>query len=255
MRLHMAFCGPVSDETLESNRRYAHGLGLKGPEKMERPPLAVVGGGPSVKEYLEELRAWPGDVWIACGAFPWCRQNGIDGAFFSADPQPSVAGLCDGAARAILSSCSDRSVFDALMGADVTVFDLYDGRHGVSTVTAAPVLALGMGHPSVAFFGCESSYVGQTHAYSHQPTGSEITVECGGELYDTTLQLLAQALCLSEVMRAAPDKLICHSGGLLAALVADPEYDVVAGTRGLYMALTVNGRPLHEIHPPRIWTA
>lgn len=258
MRLSVTYTGAASDEKLEANRRHAKSLGLKGPEKMDRPPLAVVGGGPSVHERLDELRAWPGDIWVSCGAFPWARENGLEGVFFSADPQPLVADLARGATRAVVSSCSDPSVFAALEGADVTVFDLYEteeeSNHGVSTATAAPVLSAVMGYPSVSFFGCDSSYEGQTHIYGGAAPESAITVACGGVLYDTTLQLLAQAECLAEVMRAAPGRFICRSGGLLAAMIETPDYDVVAVTRALYMALRADGAPLHEICPPKLWS-
>lgn len=255
MRLDVTFGWPVPESNLEPSRQYANALGLKRPQKMERSPLAVVGGGPSVKKHLDELRSWPGEVWIACGSFPWCRETGIDGVFFSADPQPLVADLAKGVRKALVWEASDPALFDALDGAEVEVFDLFDtpedgANHGVSTVTAAPVLAAAMGHRPVSFFGCDSSFIGASHAYTDNPGPAEITVECGGDRYDTTLQLLAQAVFLAGVVRAAPHWYICRSGGLIAALTQNPEYDVVAASRALYMALTVDGKPYHEKYPP-----
>lgn len=258
MKLDMSFDGPLAPGQGERNRAYANALGLGRPRKMmDRPPLAVVGGGPSVAGHLDELKAWPGDVWIACGAFPWAVSAGLEGTFFNADVQALAAEYCAGAKRALVSTHNDPAVFAALKGAHVEVFDLYtsaeESNHGATTVTAAPILAMEIGHPNVSFFGCDSSYVGQTHAYADIPYADWLKVRVGLEEYDSSAPLLAQAICLAEAMRAAPDKFICRSGGLLAALMADPEYDVIACTRGFYMGLTVDGRPLHESQPPELW--
>lgn len=252
MKLDMTFPGPVAPEEADRNRLHVSTLGLAKPQKQKRPPLAVVGGGPSLASHVDELRAWQGDIWIACGAFPWCLEQGIEGTFFNVDPQPAAAEYARGAKRALVSADNDPAVFETLSSAEVEVFDLPEGTVA-TTVTAAPILALSIGHPSVSFFGCDSSYVGQTHAYADIPYPSWLAVRCGGETYETSLPLLAQAEVLSEGMRLAPDHLICRSGGLLAALVADPEYDVVACTRGFYMGLTVDGQPLHEKCPPIPW--
>ena len=63
----------VSDAVLEQHRKHSHGLGL--PELGSKPvatPLAVVGGGCSVIDDIEELQEFEGDIWAINGAFQWC---------------------------------------------------------------------------------------------------------------------------------------------------------------------------------------
>jgi hypothetical protein len=259
MKLDMSFEGPISHEQGDRNRAHVSTLGLVKPQHRKRPPLAVVGGGPSVLSHLDELKSWDGDIWIVCGAFPWAMSVGLEGTFFNADVQALAANYCAGAKRALVSTHNDPAVFAALEGVPVEVFDLYSSskgsNNGTTTATAAPCIALEMGHQSVSFFGCDSSYEGRTHAYDDIPPSSWLRVRCGGQEFDTSLPLLGQALCLAEVIREEPQHMICRSGGLLAALVGNFDYELVATTRAIYMALTVDGRPLHEIHPPRSWAA
>jgi hypothetical protein len=50
--------------------------------------LAIVGGGNSIKEHVDELRSWDGDVWAVNGTINWCMDNGIKAAFYTIDAQP-----------------------------------------------------------------------------------------------------------------------------------------------------------------------
>jgi len=245
MKLELTFHGPVEETDLDRNREYVGSLGLSAPKrKRKRPPLAVVGGGPSLAENVETLRRWKGDVWISCSAFPWCRERGIKGTFFNLDPQPSAARFTEGVEKALLASCNDPSVFDALKGADVEVFDTRETIQSHTTVTAAPMLGLEIGHKRIAFFGCDSSYEEKTHVYQHYSYPDVLKVKCDGRLYTTSQALLGQAQCLAEFIRAVPKIARCRSGGLLAAMCRDPDYDVVGMDRKTAENMKVNGVPL-----------
>ena len=73
------------ERTLENvalNSQGATFLAFHEPHEM---PLAIVGGGPSVKDHLDELRAWPGHIWGVNAACTWLAKQGIGSLFFSVD--------------------------------------------------------------------------------------------------------------------------------------------------------------------------
>ena len=254
MKIEANLPGPVKDGKRSRNRRYTKLLGLKGPDKCGNGlPLAMVGGGPSLNDRLEDLRNWPGDVWVVCGAFQYCLAQGIDGVFFNVDPQPSAAPMCIGAKKAVVSTCNDPSVLDTLeqSGADIRVFKT-GGMGGSGTaVTLVPVLGLMLEYPSISFFGCDGSYKDRTHSYANIPYGQVLKVQVGDEVFTTSYPLLSQAVELSKAMRWIPDRLVNESGGLLEALVnsEDGDYDIIAlNYKEAMNIVDADGRPLHETH-------
>jgi hypothetical protein len=202
-----------------------------------RPALAIIGGGPSVQEHVRELQDWPGDVWASGSAFPWAVANGIKASYLTIGQEPVLAEKCAGASHAVLATCCDPSVFEALKGARVEVFDLHhegkDANHGVSSVTAVPKVALLMGYTEIHFFGCDSSYEDQTHAYPDDPPPQfKLVVQCNGKSHKTCAYMLIQAEFLSVVMREVPSVFVNRSGGLLKALIEAPglmDYDITHG--------------------------
>jgi hypothetical protein len=213
-------------------RNIAACAGFKKVGAHTRPVLAVVAGGPSVSEHIEELRQWPGDLWIVGSAFPWALANGIEGTFFNIDQHPSVAKDCVGAKKAILATCTDPSVFAALNG-EVEVFDV-ENNHYATSLTATPFLAPMMGYTEIHFYGCESSYRDTTHAYRHEyweGRGSDtIRVVCNGGAFLTNPSFLMQAEFMAEVVRLAPQLFHIHCDGLLAAMVQNSDYDITHGS-------------------------
>lgn len=201
--------------------------------------LAVVGGGPSVKDHLEELRSWDGDIWAINGAWNWCRDNGIKATFFASDPHPIVLQWAAGVERAILEISCDPSVFDLLKSADVYTFDADVEKGGIagcaSTATCAPHMAARMGYRAVTFFGCESSYQpNASHAYMDEDRKEQMLVLCNGKHYLTAPDLHLQAIALSYYLRELPEFVRCRpgsgsatGGGLLHAMAQSSEYQVV----------------------------
>lgn len=225
---------PVSDETCFANARHSAGLGLKTYRswQMTSPHLAVIGGGPSINDHLEELRNWDGDIWAINGAWNWCRDRGVKATFFACDPHPIVLQWAAGVDRAILECSCDPRVFELLKDADVYTFDADVENGGIvghaSTATAAPHMAARMGYRSVTFFGCESSYLpNASHAYMDEDRKEQMIVRCNKTEFLTAPDLFLQALGLSKFIRELPEFLANASGGLLGAMVADPAFHVL----------------------------
>lgn len=204
-------------------------------------PLAVVGGGTSVRKHLETLKNWPGDIWAINGAWRWCRDNDIDAAFFSVDPAPGVADLARGAKRAFLGSPCHPDTFAALADTCMIIRTPPDPAGiyaGPTTATYGPEIGARCGFQHITFFGCESSYEHdpgatrgangvtlQTHTYMRESVTSLILVKVEGEDFLTEPEYLLQALWLSNVLRAFPQLYAEESGGLLRALIQAKEWD------------------------------
>lgn len=191
----------------------------------------MVGGGPSIKDHVETLKAWNGDVIAVNGAYGWCRDNGIDAIFFAADPDPIVLRWCQGATRAILATQCDPQVFDALKEADIEAFTAGEKiLGGGSAVSSAPWLAAHRRHIGVTLFGCECSYQDASHAYQDEARLDQLIVECGGEEYLTASDFYRYAQELSAILREGeklfPGYLAEESGGLFRAMVRNEKYRI-----------------------------
>jgi hypothetical protein len=220
-------------ETLERNMAYCKRLGLPFP-KAESVRLAVIGGAPSIRDHVEELKNFDGDRWIVAGAFNFCRDNDIKGSFFSVDPQDFIADLCQGAKSAVLASCSARKVFDALK-CPVSVFDIGwgdDVNHHGTTASSAPWAGVKAGYKEIHFYGCDSSYAETSHAYEDHPHPLKMIVRCNGKDFVTDPLMLMQAEFMAKVFKLAPHVYINKSRGLLEAMLVD-DYDITAGTQAL----------------------
>ena len=237
--------GVATKEQTESYVANCHALGIPSIKGTGRVRLAVIGGGHSVKDHIQELRDFDGDRWIIASAFHWCQEQGIDGTFFSVCPQPKIAQLATGAKDAILASCSHPDVFTELKDAYVQYFDLVSEgdmmNHGVSAATSTFVQALLVGYTDITFYGCDSSYLdGQTtHAYEDARHPYELRVKANGEEFLTDPLLMLQAeymakmlsLPIKDALTGKPVQIFKEkSGGLLRALISDPDYDIVGGT-------------------------
>jgi hypothetical protein len=67
---------------------------------------------------------------------------------------------------------------------------------------------------------------GDSHAYENCKHPYQIDVKANGETFHTEALLLLQAEYMATMLRHAPNVFKEKSGGLLRALVKDPEYDV-----------------------------
>lgn len=218
MAVVFAFYASVSNETRDANAIENKKLGL--PEHRGSGRLAVVGGGPSIRRHIEELKAWEGAIWAVNGSINWCLDHGIDAWFYTIDAAPASRWFypLDRIKRAAIAIDCDPGMFALLKDAEVTTLPCADG--GPTSANSADWMSIEAGyHGGVTFFGCESSFEETTHAFASPPIEGWITVQVGGKEYRTKPELLEQARIMSEVIRAVPSFYSERSGGLLAAMV------------------------------------
>lgn len=208
-------------------------------------PLAVVGGGPSAVEHLDELREWPGDIWAVNQSAPWLKKHAPKANvwMFTIDPDEALAEpqFTEGVDKAILSSACHPSVFEALKGREIRMFhcrrlddmpELICLGGGRCAVARTPLQAAWQGYLSVTYFGCEGSLGDTTHAYRHEHRPNQFIVRAGGVDYVTTPDLCMNTEDLSEDLRTYPKALKEKSGGLLRAMVQHPDDWVVVALSG-----------------------
>ena len=247
----IAFSGdvPVAHEEIERNIALARASGLPFIPR-DAPaiaaPLAVVGGGPSVVDHIEEIRSFGEHIWAINGVCGWLRdQHDIDSVLLGIDPHVIMAMWAPGAKRAILGVRTTPAVFEILKDADVRLFELVndipDGiRAGCSTATATFHIAIEMGYRKVVYFGCEGSYQEKTHAY---PEPSEVreyrfVVECGGKEYLTAPDFYVQSIDMAQTIKNCGQFFEERSGGLLRALIENDDHDITKVSRAMLATLT-----------------
>ena len=247
-KLNLVPAGCVPVETMYRNVDLCKALGL--PEatwKQGRPALAVVGGGKSAADSLAELRAWPGDIWACGSTFQWLEREGIHATLFCVDPQAGLAGMAVGARKALLASNCDPSAFDVLKDAEVEVFHLVNDNvgvhHGPTTASAAFDLATKMGYLDQSYFGFDSSYqegpVEQmperyqiadpiTHNHKAEKEPFLVRIVCDGKAFLTSAEFFMQAQWMALMFNSKVGEIGIiknRSGGLLSAMINDPDYD------------------------------
>jgi hypothetical protein len=250
MRINFRALGRISAEEGARCIAYSRSLGLPYfKEGRGLGPLAVVAGGPSIKNREEELRYFGGDIWGVNGAFEWLYRHDVKSTFFTLDPPTHVSHYPPDMCGLVASSCPTE-FFDQLNGRNLTLFDV-NCPGGISTgatgVTAIPILAGRMGYGPVTFYGCEGSFEGDdTHAYPYSPPVNMLVVECNGQQFATQADFLMQTEVLSALIRQFPNVYAERSGGLLSAMVADPDYDIVGlshNLRSLLVPQLPNSKP------------
>lgn len=155
---------------------------------------------------------------------------------YSVCPADDLGPLCEGVERAVLATHCDPGAYATLRGKQV--YQVSPDVPGPTSAVGATVLAIEAGYRKVTFFGCESSYAdATTHAYQCEAVSDLIRVKCGGATYLTKPELLGQAEQLASAIRTFPRFYEELSGGLLSALIDDPDYDLVGVSRSLYETL------------------
>lgn len=237
---------PVAHDDLM--RQVAHAKTLGYPEVRAVPPhgrtLAVVGGGPSIVDRLDEIRGYA-DIWAINGACRFLREHSIDSTLLTLDPCDFLAPRISGATKALLATRCHPDVFSVLEGADITVFDaVNDTENGLwascSSVTVAFHLAAVLGYRKTVFFGCEGSFTDQSHAYMDDAELQDLrfVVQCGGRQYVTAPDLYMLTRQLAPFFRRSiNESFIERSGGLLRALIENEEHDIVKISPSMMAAL------------------
>jgi hypothetical protein len=135
--------------------------------------------------------------------------------------------------RAVLGEECSPALFDAL--SDTELYILTDRTpsgqtlpRGGTTATAVALAAPLLGFADTTFFGCEGSYGLSSHNYPvyQDPDEPWVIVRVCGETFRTKAEFLLQSYILAELVHAFPIYEE-RSGGLLAALVRDNQYEVI----------------------------
>lgn len=210
-------------------------------ESMKSKSLAIVGGGWSLKETLEELRGFD-DIMVCGTAHDYLIKQGV---------KPKYAVLCDGAPRVIeylnedsgceyfvASSCHP-SVFDKLEDRDVTIWhtawaveDEDYKRLGIKkrigggctvTLNALPLAVL-LGYKDLHFFGMDSCRKETWHSYSQYLIDrKDISVKVDGtdKVFTSTAEMIAQAQQFSTMVWNFSHlfNYTVHGNGLIAAMI------------------------------------
>ena len=255
----------VSPEQLELNIRYCLTLGLPHIEKLaERAPninAVMVGGAPSIKGYVEEIRIrqrFGEKVFALNGAYKWLKENGIEADYqIIADARPQNAYFIDDDFNGILllASHCDPAVFDKTKSKKVVVWhrghdgvqDIVDPKRdkfvaymaGGSTVGMVGLsIAYAIGYRKLHLFGYDSSYAdGEGHAYAQSLNDGErvLDIEAYNRTFKSAPWMVQQA---NEFIQLAPSlielgcEITTHGDGLLqhmASAIAEtilPETDI-----------------------------
>lgn len=193
--------------------------------------VAVVGGGTSLAQNLDELRAFDGDILAVNHTALWLAQQGIACTALAVDSALDNLAKHDLIDGALLGSCCNPKLFD-LMPAQC--FDLSEDHPGgiiggTTTAARAPALAIRLGYRQVLFYGCDSSFGAQSHVDRDWQPLEQLIIQAGGQHYTTTPDYYLQAQDLAALIRLMPQIFICRSGGLLAAMIEHPDsWEVIA---------------------------
>ena len=220
--------------------------------------VALVGGGPSIKQTVHELAGFP--ITVACGSVhDWLVEQGVKPTFCTiADPDPVITASylqrpCVDTTYLVATQCH-ASVFEALAGCRIVLWHClnesyhafvqehgnpagYPGIGGGCTVGLRSLSMFMMfGYRNIHFFGfdsCLGSYgEDEHHAYDYQHaeemTGEVYTIKMGvdepGErTYRVAGYHLAQASHFKDFWAEHARKFVptFHGDGLLADLCRD----------------------------------
>lgn len=239
-----------SREAIIDNVRINNARGL--PELQQLPPrdrpLIIVGGGPSLHDYLTTLRGFrPAcDVLAVNGSYKFLRSVGIESDhFLLIDSRAENVTHVDAPGEETmhyLASQAHPNVFEALRDYAVTIFHLgtdatYEALKGTGehTFSAGPIgmasvhavyLGAALGYKNIFLFGYDFSQKGTTmYAYA-QPLNAKdetLEIELDGKLYRTTLALARTAdqfvAAISPLITACGVNIELYSDGLLPAMI------------------------------------
>lgn len=215
--------------------------------KWKGRPIAIAAGGPSLNDTLYELRQF--DTVMACGsAHDHLMRSGINLSYaVNCDPDPLCSQFFTSPQKGceyLIASMCDPSLFDQLSGCDVTLWHNRGGLpdefyapdpivQGGATVTLRAMnIAILLGFYELHFFGFDSSFKDEHHAYDYTHEGTDIETSprilCqvnGGRVFQTTIGLLAQASHFQECAKGYGWMFnpTVHGDGLIAEMMKQPQ--------------------------------
>ena len=218
------------------------------PQPERKDKLAIVGSGPSVQDYLDEIRNWDGEIWAVNGAYDYLQGHGIVAhGVLGVDPLPGLAEYYKNARKETtfyISGLCDPATFEMLDGQNVKIwFPVSDVKYpaglwcvpgGTSALTRAPWLAHMLGFRDVTYYGADSSFRDDRYCYksgtyaedSGTPTASvdnpAMKVSIGGKVFLTELPLVKQVAQFSVIIPLVKLKFTFRCDGLLKAFLDSP---------------------------------
>jgi hypothetical protein len=235
----------VSEPTVSDGGRAANAvaiLALGIPKHEGAGRLAVIGGGPSIRDHVDELRAWDGAIWAVNGTINWCIDHGIDAWFYTADASPPSNWSYDltRVKRAVLAPDCSPEMVGLLQGVGAEITLTAPLQSGPTSVNASDYLSIDAGYSHITYFGCEGSFEPKsTHAFLSASIPDWLAVELGGEQYRTKAEFISQSIMLSNTINSFPTVYAEKSGGLLSAMIKHgPDHDVFMVSNTLYAKLT-----------------
>jgi hypothetical protein len=221
----------VDEATLKRNIQATEGP----PEPKGSGPLAVIGGGPSVLDHLDEIKAWSGEIWAINGAHLWCKAQGVRSFLYSVDPHELLLQYTDKADRCVLASHCDPRAFKA-----PECYRMTCDLPGPTSATSTTISAIEAGYSSVVYYGCESSYQSdKSHAYMDEDLPDLLRIACNGEEFLTKPEFILQAQFLGAAIAAAPGVFTEKSGGLLRAMLRGVDFDALAGSKNIHETMRI----------------
>lgn len=226
------------------------GLRVCGWSPKRKGPLAIVGSAPSVSEYLDELRAWPGEIWAINGAYRFLLNKGIHvHGFVGLDPVPGLKEYVeqrDPMTAFLLASVCDPAVFDELAKADVWLwhsrqseFPYPQGSQmvggGTTCLTRAPWLAHMLGWRDITVFGGDSSFAEDSSYCYRQGTFREdslkqrfpVSVPGNDQVFLTDESMFKQPAVFGVMQTMFNGLLKFKCGGLLEAFLNSPMHQII----------------------------
>jgi len=223
---------------------FAHQL----PEWREGRTVAVVGGGPSLKQTIHKLKEY--DTIIACGSVhDYLVKNGIRPNYcVVVDPDPLVITYLqniyhvDNKCKYLIASQCDPAVFEHLRYDNVYMWHAggndslfkegdYVVGGGCTVGTRAIVLAMNFGYYDIHLFGFDTCLdeTDEHHAYKFQNEEietigdvMEIALDhASGKKFKVAGYMLGQLFDLKTILATSASKLklTVHGGGLIAHLL------------------------------------
>lgn len=242
----------TSDEDLERNIREnsARDLQWLNQETAHQRIAVIVGGGPSVEEFVDVIRAMQADggtVFAINGASRWLRTHGITPDYqVMSDAKEETATLVDPEARAHLfasqvnpktmQTVANPILWHSGVG-DIEKFfpeervrrggySLIGG--GAATGNSAMCVAYVMGYRDIHAFGFDSSHRGEaSHAYD-QPMNRfipTVEVEWAGKTYTSSVAMKAQAekfQMTAQALKQEGCNITVYGDGLLQHMFTTP---------------------------------
>jgi len=180
--------------------------------------MAIVGGGPSLKDQVEEIRNFNGFIMATNGAYKFLREHGIkaDGMAMLDARDENVRFVQNPSRKTtyfIASVCSPR-IFDKLKGQNVIVWhadnDIYKPKGakmfiggGCTIGTRAIFLGYVLGFRDFHLFGMDSCYnADEHHAYSQDLNDNDkvVTIHVGNRTFKCAVWMAGQAQDFKEML-------------------------------------------------------